>query len=103
MLATADEATGRVGLSELVHEGIYKININKPVESALLEVNEVLTMNIPELTSEQESVREQISTKIWQACDNAKLDFQIDERIDKKTFRQGRLAAMFSAKLALRE
>ncbi len=36
LLAASNEATGRVGLSELAGEGIYKININKPVESALL-------------------------------------------------------------------
>ncbi len=48
-------------------------------------------------------MQEQISTRIWQVCDNAKLDFWIDERIDKKTFKRGRLAAKFSAKLTLRE
>ncbi len=74
-------------MSELAHEGIYTINTKKPVKSALLEVNEVLTKHIPELTSEQESMREQIGTSIWQACDNAKLDFQIEEKIDKKMFK----------------
>ncbi len=55
LLAMTNEATGRLGLNELANEGIYQVNINKPVESAILEVNQVLTVNIPELTSEQES------------------------------------------------
>ncbi len=87
LLATSDEATGRASLSELAGEGIYKINTNKPVESALLEVNKVLSKHMPNFTSEQESMRAEISTRIGQACDNAKSDFQLDERIDKKMFK----------------
>ncbi len=39
LLTASEEAIGRVGLSELMCEGIYKININKLLQSALLEVN----------------------------------------------------------------
>ncbi len=103
LLTTLEEALGRVGLSELAREGIYNINIHKEIQSALLEVNRVLGMHIPDLTAEQESAQEQIGVRIGQACNNARFDFQIDKRIDKKTYKQGRLAAKWAAKLMLQE
>ncbi len=87
LLAASEEVIGRIGLSELACEVIYKININKALQSALLEVNQVLGMHTPDLTAEQESVWEQIGIKIGQACDDAKFDFQIDERVDRKMFK----------------
>ncbi len=60
-------------------------------------------MNIPNLTSEQESISEQICTRIWQECEDTLLDFSIDERINKKPFKRGRLVAKFAAKLNLQE
>ncbi len=79
LLTASEEAIGRMGLSELASEGIYEININKALQSALIEVNQVLGMDIPDLTTEQESTREQIGVRIGQVCDDAKFDFQIDE------------------------
>ncbi len=58
-------------------------------------------MNIPSLTSEQESSMEQICTRIWQECEEALLDFRPDEQVDKKPFKRGRLAAKVAAKLNL--
>ncbi len=39
LLMASEEAIGRIGSSELACEGIYKININKALQSDLLEVN----------------------------------------------------------------
>ncbi len=39
LLKMSEEALGRVGFSELAHEGIYQINTNEALQSALLEVN----------------------------------------------------------------
>ncbi len=66
-------------MSELAREGIYEINVHKALLSALLELNKVLSMHMPELDADQQSWREQIGMKIGQACDDAKFDFQIDE------------------------
>ncbi len=87
LLMTPEEALGRHGLSELAHEGIYKINVHKAIPSALLELNGVLSLHIPELSADQQSWREQITVKIGHACDDAKFDFQIDERVDKKMYK----------------
>ncbi len=83
----SNESTARSGLDELANKGIYEININKPVESAILELRQVHTMNIPDLTSEQEGNREQICTRIWQVCEDALSDFSIDEQIDRQMFK----------------
>ncbi len=55
LLAATNEVTARLGLNELANEDIYKININKPVESAVLELHQVQQIDIPVLTSEQDS------------------------------------------------
>ncbi len=52
LLAAGNEATARLGLNELANEGIYEININTQVESAVLEMHQVQQMNILDLTSE---------------------------------------------------
>ncbi len=60
-------------------------------------------LHLPNLTNEQESAREQICARLWQECDMAEGDFRMDEQIDKKTFKRGRMAAKVAAKFSLRE
>ncbi len=103
MLTTSEEAICRVGLSELAREGIYEINVGKEIQSAVLELNEVFGLEQPCLSADQQSWWEQIGTKISQECDNAKLDFQMDEQVDKKMYKRGCEAAKWAAKLMLRE
>ncbi len=99
----SEEAICRVGLSELSHEGIYEIRPGELIDSAVLELAKVLDLEQPRLDVQQQSWQEQIGTKIAQECENAKLDFQMDERVDKKTYKRGREAAKWAAKLTLRE
>ncbi len=43
LLTTSEEAICRVGpLSKLAHEGIYEIKVGEEIQSAVLELNEVL-------------------------------------------------------------
>ncbi len=101
--ATSNESTARDGLTELANEGVYEIDINKPVGSAILELQKVHALNIPNLTTMQESIREQICVRIWQVCEDALLDFTLDEHVDRKTFKRGQIAVKFAAKFNLRE
>ncbi len=94
---------GQVGLNELAHEGIYEVNNRRSIESAIHELRRVHDVHLPNLTNEQESAREQICARIWQDCDMAEADFRMDEHIDKKTFKRGRMAARVAAKFSLRE
>ncbi len=75
----SNEATARFGLNELADEGIYEVNINRSLDSAVLELQQVHTMNILSLTTKQESIWEQICVRLWQTCEDALLDFSIDE------------------------
>ncbi len=93
--ATSNESTARDGLNELANEGVYEIDINKPVESAILELQRVHALNIPNLTTMQESIREEICIRLWQVCEDALLDFTLDEHIDRKTLKRGWIAARF--------
>ncbi len=85
------------------NEGIYKVNTHRLIESAVLELQIVHEKHMPDLTSEQESNREQICARTWQECEEALADFSLDEQIDKKPFKRGRMAAKVAAKLNLRE
>ncbi len=88
LLTTWEEAICRVGLSKLAHEGIYEIKAGEEIQSAVLELAQVLDLEQPRLSADQQSWQEQIGTRISQECDNAKLDFQTDERVDKKSTRR---------------
>ncbi len=90
-------------LNELANEGIYEVNTHRPIESAVIELQIVHEMHWTDLTSEQESVREQICARIWQECEEALADFSLDEQIDKKPFKRGHMAAKVAAKLNLQE
>ncbi len=85
LLMMSEEVIGTVGLGELAREGIYEIDVSREIPSAILELNGVLDSHQPRLSADQQSWQEQIGVKIAQECDNAKLDFQMDERVDKKT------------------
>ncbi len=103
LTALSDEWTGRMGLNELADEGIYEVDVSKLVESSIIEVDRAHKMHNPNFTSEQESLRNDICTRLGQECDDNKCYFQIDSRIDKKTFKRGRQAAKIAAKFHLRE
>ncbi len=93
----------RRGLNELVNERIYPIDVTRPLESAIVELWDFQDANVDGLTNEQEGLREQICTCIWQDCKTAVADFSLDDQVDKQTFKQGREAAKYAAKLNLRE
>ncbi len=85
--AVSNEWIARAGLNELANEGIYEVNTRCSIESAVLELRDVHEVHLPDLTSEQESTREQICVRIWQECEEALADFELDEQIDKKPFK----------------
>ncbi len=63
----------------MAHEGIYEVDVGKEILSAVIELNEMLGLEQPCLSANQQSWREQIGTRITQECNNAKLDFEMDE------------------------
>ncbi len=99
----SNESTARDGLTEVATEGVYEIDVNNQVESAVIELRRVHTLNIPNLATVQESIREQTCVRIWQACEDALFNFTLDEHVDRKMFKRGWMAAKFAAKFNLRE
>ncbi len=71
------------------------------ISSAILELAHLLEVEQPDLNTCQQSWWESISTQIAHKCEDAKLDFQLDKRVDKKTFKRGRESAKWAAKLML--
>ncbi len=61
----------------------------KEIRSAILELAQVLDIEQLHLNMMQQCWRESIGTQIAHECKDAKLDFQLDKKVDKKTFKRG--------------
>ncbi len=84
-----EESICRIGLNELAEEEIYQVKPGEEVSSAVLELAHVLEVEQPHLNAMQQGWLEMIGTRVAHKCEDVKLDFQLDKKVDKKTFKRG--------------
>ncbi len=89
LLSVTEESICRIGLNELAEEEIYQVKPGEAIDSSVLELAKVLDIKQPHLNMMQQGWRESIGTRITHDCEDAKLDFQLDKKVDKKSFKRG--------------